>query len=482
MQEEALLARVAVFAREACGLPAGGRVVAGVSGGPDSLTLLDVLHRLGYEVIAAHYHHGLRPEADTDEAAARRTAENLGVPWVREGGDVAALAAERSLPLEAAAREARYRFLFAVAQQHHAAAVATGHTADDQVETVLMHILRGSGLNGLGGLRPRRVFPEWGGHIPLVRPLLPLRRAETVTYAHERGLPLRWDASNWQRAFFRNRLRLDLLPRLRAEQPAVDAALLRLAAVAADDEDFLAAEADRRLLAVLAGHGEGYVAFRRGAFLEAHPALQRRWLRWAAQRLAGVLPEFGQVETARRQARHPGGGARDWFGGLMLWVEPQQVWFARDVGALPADAWPQLPAGGVFRLPAGGRVVLAAGWVLQVSHPQPLPENWRAQAAPDVAWLDADALAFPLEVRPRRAGDAIALLGMEGWRQKVSDLMVNARLPLRLRARWPLVVSRNQIVWAPLLAVSHHARITNQTRRVVRVTIFKEARDGAFPP
>ena len=480
--QEALLARVAAFAREACGLPAGARVVVGVSGGADSLTLLDALHRLGYAVVAAHYHHGLRPEADADEAAARRAAAELGVPWVREGGDVAALAARRNLPLEAAAREARYRFLFAVARQHHAAAVATGHTADDQVETVLMHILRGSGLNGLGGLRPRRVFPAWDENIPLVRPLLPLRRAETVAYARARGLPVRWDLSNWQRAFFRNRVRLDLLPRLRAEQPAVDTALLRLAEAAAADEDFLAAEAARRLPAVLAAEGEGYIAFHRPAFLQAHPALQRRWLRWAAQRLAGALPEFEQVEAARRHAHRSGGPGRDWFGGLMLWVEPQQVWLARDAGALPAEAWPQLPADGVFRLPPGGRLALAAGWALQVSRPQPLPENWRAEAAPHIAWLDADALVFPLEVRPRRPGDAIALLGMGGRRQKVSDLMVNARLPWRLRARWPLVVSRNQIVWAPLLAVSHHARITDHTRRVVRVTLFKEARNhGSFP-
>ena len=180
MHTETLLAKVGQFAQAACGLKAGARVVVGVSGGPDSLTLLDMLHRLGYAVIAAHYHHGLRAAADADEAAARTLAQTLGVPWVRESGNIAAQAAAQRLSLEAAARTARYRFLFRTAQTHHADAVAVGHTADDQVETVLMHILRGSGLAGLGGLRPRRILPSWDDQRPLVRPLPPLRREETV--------------------------------------------------------------------------------------------------------------------------------------------------------------------------------------------------------------------------------------------------------------------------------------------------------------
>ncbi|NPA93081.1 MAG: tRNA lysidine(34) synthetase TilS [Chloroflexi bacterium] len=477
MQTETLLAKVGQFAQRACGLPRGARVVVGVSGGADSLTLLDALHRLGYTVIAAHYHHGLRAEADADEAAARTLAQALGVPWVRESGDVAALAAARGLSLEAAAREARYRFLFRVAQTYQAEAVAVGHTADDQAETVLMHILRGSGLAGLSGLRARRVIPAWDATRALVRPLLPLRRAETVAYAHAHGLPVRWDASNWDRRFFRNRARLDLLPRLRAENPAVDAALVRLAEAAAADEDFLAAEAARRLPQVLAARGKGYIALARTAFLQAHPALQRRWLREMAATLTGQQPEFAQVELARERAQHPGRGAHPWFGGLRLWVEPQHLWLTTAETALPTEAWPQLPTDDTFFLPAGERLKLADGWVLEASPPQPLPADWRTRASAAAVWLDATQMAFPLTVRPRRPGDVIAPLGLDG-RQKISDLMINAKIPQRLRARWPLVISRQRVVWVPLLALAHHARITPQTRVAVQLRISKEVLDG----
>ncbi len=477
MQTEMLLTKIGQFAQEACGLHQGTRVVVGVSGGADSLTLLDALHRLGYTVIAAHYHHGLRAEADADETAARALAQTLGVPWVREGSDVASLATARGLSLEAAAREARYRFLFHVAQIYQAEAVAVGHTADDQAETVLMHILRGSGLAGLSGLRARRVIPAWDATRALVRPLLPLQRAETVAYAHARGLPVRWDASNWDRRFFRNRVRLDLLPRLRAENPAVDAALIRLADAAAADEDFLAAEATRRLPQVLSARGKGYAALARAEFLRAHPALQRRWLRKIAETLTGHQPEFAQVELARKWAQRPGGGARTWFGNLQLWVEPQHLWLTTSETALPTEAWPQLPTEGTFALPAGKHLKLANGWVLEASPPQPLPADWRTRASTAAVWLDATQIAFPLAVRPRRPGDSLALLGLKG-RQKISDLMINAKIPQRLRARWPLVISRQRVVWVPLLALAHHTRITPQTHVAVQLRIFKEVLDG----
>lgn len=457
----------------ACGLEAGARLVVGVSGGPDSLALLHALHALGYEVTAAHLHHGLREAADADAAAVEAVARKLGVPWVMRRADVAAQAMAERQPVEAAAREARYRFLFSVAREQRAVAVAVGHTADDQSETVLMHLLRGSGLTGLAGLRPCRRFPRWDAEIPLARPLLAVRRAATIAYARRYGLPLRWDASNWQRAFFRNRLRLDILPRLRVENPALDAALGRLAAVAAAEEDFLAAEARRRLTEVLAAQGPGFVGWRRRAFLAAPLALQRRWLRWAAARLEVPEVGFEEVEAARRAAMRPGGGARDWFGGLSLWVEPETLWVARKGAVLPAEAWPQLSAARAFPLEPGGSVPLAAGWALVASALTLPPADPRSE--PATAWLDAAALAFPLVVRPRRPGDTLAPLGMGGRRQKIADLMVNAKIPPRLRARWPLVVSGEEVVWVPLLAVAHPARITAATTAAVSLSLRRNA-------
>ena len=475
MDAEALLQRAAAFARQACGLTPGARVVVGLSAGPDSLTLLDVLHRLGYEVIAAHLHHGLRPEADADARAAASAAAQLGVPLVSAHADVLAAAARRKEPLEAAAREARYRFLFTVAQQRGASAVAVGHTADDQAETVLMHVLRGSGLPGLAGLRPRRQLPRWGGALPLVRPLLFAPRTATVAYALARGLPVRWDASNWQRDVLRNRLRLDILPRLQVENPALPQALARLAAVAAADEDFLTQEAQRRWPEVALAQDAGYVGLRRRAFLAAHLALQRRWLRLAAAALGAQAPSFSQTEAARQQMQQPGGGPRSWFAGLWLWVGQGEAWLFRSAAALPTAAWPQCPTAAEIPLRAGETVRLAGGWRLRLRGPQPLPPDWLQRAAPTTAWLDADAVTMPLTVRPRRPGDVIAPLGLGGRRQKISRLFINAQIPHWLRPRWPLVTSAAGVLWVPLLTLAEGVRVTPATRQAFILQLFKES-------
>src|SRR5512143_2120761 len=153
-----------------CGLDPQKPLLAGVSGGPDSLCLLDILHSAGYPVIVAHFNHHLRPEADEEAASVAGLAQDLGLAFVTDSADVNKYAAENSLSLEEAARLLRYRFLFRVARERSAQAVAVGHTADDQVETILMHFLRGAGLAGLKGMEVRTHLPVFDAGIPLVRP------------------------------------------------------------------------------------------------------------------------------------------------------------------------------------------------------------------------------------------------------------------------------------------------------------------------
>jgi tRNA(Ile)-lysidine synthase len=211
-------------------------VIVAVSGGPDSVALLRALQAMKIEaggpgrLIVAHFNHRLRPEANDDTRFVADLAQRLELPFELGEADVENLAGVRGDGVEAAAREARYNFLHAVAQQCGARYVATAHTADDQTETVLFNILRGTGLAGLAGMPRARVL---GPAVSLIRPLLTVRREEVLQYLDELGQQYRIDPTNASHDFTRNRLRHELLPLLREKyNPEIDAALQRLSQLA----------------------------------------------------------------------------------------------------------------------------------------------------------------------------------------------------------------------------------------------------------
>ncbi|RME82005.1 MAG: tRNA lysidine(34) synthetase TilS, partial [Caldilineae bacterium] len=243
-------------------LPDGARIVVGVSGGPDSLALLHALGRLapdhGWWLHVAHLHHGLRPEADEEAWFVAEVAAAWDLGCTIERADVEAIAAQPGVSLEEAARQARYAFLGAVARRLNAGYVAVGHNADDQLETVLMHFLRGSGLAGLRGMLPSTPLaglrltalpPDLRpdvGEVRLVRPWLETPRAEILAYCREHELTPRYDMSNIDQTFFRNRLRHRVIPLLREINPRLTQVVGRTAAVLQGEHEVL--EAHRRAL------------------------------------------------------------------------------------------------------------------------------------------------------------------------------------------------------------------------------------------
>ena len=197
-----------------CGLTPLSRLLVAVSAGPDSLCLLHVLWQLGYSVVVAHLDHGLRVESAAEAAMVQHFAEDLGVQWVCKRQDVQGYATQNGLSIEEAARNLRYRYLFEQAERLEAQAVAVGHNADDQVETVLMHLLRGAGLSGLRGMGHYSLPNPWSQRIPLVRPLLGIWRGEIQAYLDRSGLKPSLDSSNLELRYYRNRLRHELIPHL----------------------------------------------------------------------------------------------------------------------------------------------------------------------------------------------------------------------------------------------------------------------------
>ncbi len=176
-----MLDRIANIIQE-CQLHTENCLVVGVSGGPDSLCLLHSLHHLGHQVIAVHVNHGLRPEADKEEQQVKQFADHFGIEFICSHVEVMKFAVHASLSIEEAARNLRYTSLFEQARRSGAHAVVVGHNADDQVETILLHLLRGSGMVGLRGMDYRTLPNQWSQEIPLLRPLLSTWRSEVQDY------------------------------------------------------------------------------------------------------------------------------------------------------------------------------------------------------------------------------------------------------------------------------------------------------------
>jgi tRNA(Ile)-lysidine synthase len=272
--------------------PRSAIVVAALSGGADSVALVDALaslrRRRGFQVVAAHLDHGLRPGSAEDAAFCEELCRSLDVPLRVGRADVRGRASRERGGLEQAARRERYAFLRRVKDEEAAFAIAVAHTLDDQAETLLLRLLRGAGATGLAGMRPRSR--------DVLRPLLAVSRAEVLDHLRERGLGFREDPSNADLVHRRNRVRHELIPYLEERfNPRVRASLARTASVLADEAAHVRREAEALLGAISREEG-GALLLRRSALAEAPAAIARATIRQALAR-AGGLGRVGAVHV-----------------------------------------------------------------------------------------------------------------------------------------------------------------------------------------
>jgi tRNA(Ile)-lysidine synthetase-like protein len=438
----------------------GDLVIVAVSGGPDSLALLHALlalrNRVGFRLHVAHLDHRLRLDSAEDAAFVAATAAAWGLPAVIEAADVAAEARARRENLHAAGRRARYRFLARLARELGAQRVAVGHTANDQAETVLMHLLRGAGPAGLRGMRPLVPWDEWaprceparqddsqtGAGAALIRPLLETTRDEVEAYCTGAGLAPRRDPTNEALDAARNRIRHELLPLLRRYQPQVVAALGRAAALCGEAHDAVEQALDAAWPG-LARARPGALDFDGAAWRALPPALQRAALRRAYRLLGGTETlTLERVQQAQAVAAGPVGRRAELPGGLVLTAGYDGFTIGHPA---PGDG-PQLV--GELDLPVPGEVPLGR-WTLR-SQRGAAPEGMAGRWA--VA-LDPARLPGPLRLRGRRPGDRMQPAGAPGSR-RVQDIFVDARVPRTLRDAWPIIVSGEAIIWIPGVRVA----------------------------
>ena len=451
-----MLSELDVTLHRKCGIKADQLLLVGVSGGPDSLCLAHALHALGSPMVIAHLNHALRPEADEEAQLVADFADRLGVPFHLERADVRAFAENQRLSLEEAARLQRYEFLFRQAGRCGAQAVVTAHNADDQVETVLMHLLRGAGLAGLGGMAFRSLPNSWSAEIPLVRPLLGVWRTQVLEYIKQHSLVPNLDASNLDVRFFRNRLRHELIPYLETYQPNLGKRLWQTADILREDYRSLGQLIDQGWDDFRVREGSGWLQIDPTRLAAWPLGVQRHVLRRAFGQLHPGLRDidYAVVDRALQALEEPRRYGRiDLAAGLALVFEPGRVFLVKGGEPLPAGEWPQMALASHLRLEIPGEVDLSAGWRLSaeivVLENEAQRLAIRSNADPYLAWLDLAVVDLPLVLRPRRPGDRFQPLGMASGSIKVSDYMINCKLPQRARAAWPLVCTGETIAWVP---------------------------------
>ncbi len=468
--------QVSDFIKEHQLLNPGDRVVIGVSGGPDSLCLLDCLNNLRYPLICAHLDHGLRQESSDEAAYTKSIAQSYNLPFEIEKQDIA-LKAGSGVSLEEAARLARYNFLARVAKKNDVQVIATGHTADDQVETVLMHFLRGTGPAGLRGILPDTPLDSWVGiadaqGIRLIRPLLILNRDQTEEHCRAVSLEPIIDPSNMDHTFFRNRIRHELLPLLETYNPGIRQILLRLSRIMTAEADLLEEMVASAWESVFESQGESALLLRVESMERRPLALKRALLRSAIKKLQPAARDvsFDTIERAIQFVSDPMRPAsRPLIAGLMLRDLGDEVLLCHTDLPVMFDRLPQLIGDVQVEVPIPGEVELAGGWKLitmsESIAPGSYPAYLNAQEG-DFAVIDRSRVSEPLSVRARMPGDRIQPLGLDGT-TKVSDIMINNRIPELARARWPIVVSEDEVVWVAGIRMSHLFRLTEETSHVI---------------
>jgi tRNA(Ile)-lysidine synthase len=448
-------------------IASGDHVLAAASGGPDSMAMLSILHdlsrELGFRVSAAYFDHHIRDSGSEDKKVVAGLARDLNVAFYSGEADVRAEAAASGDNLEEAARKARYGFLGSLADQINADRIATGHTASDQVETVLMRVLRGTGIRGLAGIPTRR------GRI--IRPLLSSSGAHTIDYCNSRNIPFQRDPTNEERRFFRNRLRLDLLPELRAEyNEGLDDSLLRLAKNAGDViaaarrvTDPLVQQHVRRSgsdewivnVAPLVGLDDTTIVVFLGDVL-AGP-LQRD-MDFSRSHYEALIRLIRDVRGSGKRLSLPGLTVKKEYENLVL--------------SLPRHSASVRP----FQYRAAVTVpgeTSAAGVIIRTEIvPRSKVEDVEPQAR--AAYFALDRLKLPLVLRCPTAGDRMRPFGMTGTK-KLSDIFIDKKVPGRERARSLVVTDAEEILWLVGFATCEKSRIGADTENVVRITVEDES-------
>jgi tRNA(Ile)-lysidine synthase len=446
----------------------GDQAMVAVSGGPDSVALLSVLLALrpswDLGLRAVHFDHGLRGiESQHDAKFVKDFCDRMGVDLTLKNLDLQrSMARERGESLQQFASKVRYEALFSIADEFGAKKIAIGHTADDQAETVLMWMIRGSGTGGLGGMSPVR-------NSCVIRPLLGFSRADILGYLRSRELGYRIDSSNLSSLYFRNRLRHELIPVLKRYNPNLIKVLSRQADIVREDHRYLEQLAAKAFSDLKQKGAGNLLIFNRAPLLALPLAIQRRVLRLALQTIARMTygPRFGSVEMILDHIVSGQSGSSVVSHGVRVTREYENILFDL-VGAEPSivQTWPA--ARQTVHIPSQITWPLT-GQTIEITV-NPVSQDSRRGNHFHVNF-DAATFSHPLVLRTWQPGDQFCPLGLGGRRKKLKNFFSDIKLERSQRERVPLLVAPEGILWVGGYRADHRFRVTEATREVLTVTL-----------
>ncbi len=434
-------------------------VIVAVSGGPDSTCLLHMLHALrdffSIRLVVAHYEHGLRPTEDPVETLfVRQLARSLCLPFESEKG---ALSLGRGGSLEERARNARYDFLERMRRKHKARRIAMGHTLNDQAETLLMRLLRGSGPKGLGSIPPVR-------NSTIIRPLIETERREVEAYLESQGVAWKTDSSNLQPTYLRNKIRLELIPLLASYQPRLVKRLGQTASILRDEDACLEKIACAWVTSKVEVKPESSFLISIPSLLELPVALRRRVTRHLIGKTKRDLRRITwehidsvekllQGEKPQRSLSLPKGIIiRRTYGHLIFSTESGK----REPFSYTLDG-------------PGEHPLQEIGFLISILE-GPNPGNIALGESSWIAFFDAEKLHYPLTLRSFRAGDRFVPFGMTG-QKKLKDFFVDHKVPRDRRYSTPILCCDDKPIWVCGFRVDDRFKVTPRTRKVLKVTL-----------
>jgi len=441
-------------------LASGDRVLIAVSGGVDSTALLHLLAALKDEyklaLHVAHLNHMIRKgDADLDVRYVQEISGRMGIPVTVESCDVQALASEMKMGLEVTARQVRYDFFERTAEKVGATRIAVGHTADDNVETFLMRMLRGAGLKGLCGITPKR------GKI--IRPMIKCWRRELEEYVGALKLVPRRDYTNYESKYMRNRVRMKLLPQLRLYNLNIKEIILQTILLLTEDSEYLEANAEEILREVLVSDNGNEVRLNTEKVRALNFSMRGRIVRLAVEKVKGDLMEVAYVHI--RDIINQLDASEGWElhlpAGVFVTGHHGELVFGRERLSIPEVR----PFRYSVRIPGSVEI-------------KELGKEFKATIAKErgigdggnTVYVDYSALGKTVTVRNRKDGDRFNPLGMGGTK-KIQDLFVDEKIPAEQRDSVPIIESGGKVVWVGGVRLDDRAKVTDKTKKVVKLEL-----------
>jgi tRNA(Ile)-lysidine synthase len=443
----------------------GDKILVGLSGGPDSVALFHILYhlRLKYKIslIASHLNHGLRDkESEKDALFVKELTENLKIPLIIKKVDVQNVKEKRRLSLEEAGRILRYEFFKKIFKENKMDKIALGHQADDQAETFLINLLRGSGSRGLGGIYPKRDI--------YIRPLIEVKRNEIIEYLKARNLSYRIDSSNADLRFLRNKIRHKLIPFLEKEyNPRIKHLLIQSGEILRYEDEFLDELTEKNFKGMVDGNvANGELIFDIKKLNKLQKALKYRVFRRAIHEITGTLRRINFKHLEKIEylcADFPSNKSLSLPFGFTVLKSYDKLIFSKF-----KKTWPfyYILDSILERLNLNEINKTIKFEIKDIKEIKNIKEN------PSIAFIDFSKITLPFIIRNFGYGDLFQPLGMKG-KKKLKDFFIDKKVPLKKRAEIPLVLSENQIIWVGGMMISDRVKVKNNTKRILKLELVK---------